>query len=44
MDCIKDGSKVVVVTGWKMGSGSTNTVRVLTVDKEGEFINKMPGQ
>ena len=36
---VKD-SKIVTVTGWKTGAGSTNTVRTLTVDDKGEIITK----
>lgn len=30
---VKPGSSIVIVTGWKAGSGSTNTVRVITVSE-----------
>ena len=38
MGIVTKGSKIAVVTGWKTGPGSTNTVRVMTVDKDGEFV------
>jgi len=40
MGIVHNGSAVAVVTGWKTGAGSTNTLRILTVDEKGDFINK----
>lgn len=31
---VKPGDPVIVVTGWKQGSGFTNTLRVVYVSKE----------
>jgi len=28
---IKPGMPIIVVTGWRMGAGFTNTVRIITV-------------
>lgn len=31
---LKEGDQVVVMTGWRQGSGYTNTLRVITIPKE----------
>jgi len=37
---IKTGDSVIVVTGWRQGSGFTNTLRVVYVERE--FIREDP--
>lgn len=37
---IKTGDSVIVVTGWRQGSGFTNTLRVVYVEQE--FIREDP--
>lgn len=36
---IKSGDPVIVVTGWKQGSGYTNTMRIMYVEEELQAIN-----
>lgn len=36
---IKSGDPVIVVTGWKQGSGYTNTMRIMYVEEELQVID-----
>ena len=32
--CLRKGDIVIVVTGWRKGSGATNTIRLISVDEK----------
>ena len=37
------GDPVVVITGWRKGAGSSNTVRIFHVDEDDELESLAPG-